>query len=143
MARRFGIPRRISRALNRRLLGFVTGSGVNSLITLETRGRKTGRPHLVVLPVYLVSSHRMFVVSSYGSHSDWLRNVTISPNIRLIRGGQTHRGSVRTITWEEFRVGMRGSKTRPTSVLRWLAPLVRTAFIARARISGTVVEITT
>ncbi|MEE9592642.1 MAG: nitroreductase family deazaflavin-dependent oxidoreductase [Thermoplasmata archaeon] len=143
MAQRFGFPRHISRVLNRKLLAFVTESGLNSLITLETQGRKTGRPHRVVLPVYPVSSHQMFVVSSYGPRSDWLRNVLASPNIRLTRGGRTHRGSVRAITWEEFRRGMRDSTRNATSAFRWLAPLVRTAFLVRARISGTVVEITT
>ncbi len=142
MPRRFGIPRRISRALNRRLLTFVTGAGFSSFVTLETKGRKTGRVHRVVLPVYLVNSHRVFVVSSYGRRSDWLRNVLVSPKIRLTRGGQTYNGSVRAITWEEFRRGMRDSTTKATSTLRWLAPLVRTAFLVRARISGTVVEIT-
>ncbi len=143
MPRRFGIPRRISRALNRRLLTFVTEAGFNALITLETKGRRTGRVHRVVLPVYLINSRRMFVVSSYGRRSDWLRNVLASPNIRLTRGGQTHRGSVRAITWEEFRRGMRDSTREATSALRWLAPLARTAFLVRGRISGTVVEITT
>ncbi len=107
MPRRFGIPRRISRVLSRRLLAFVTEAGFNSLITLETKGRKTGRVHRVVLPVYLVNSRRMFVVSSYGRGSDWLRNVLASPNIRLTRGGQTQRGSVRAINWKEFRSVMR------------------------------------
>ncbi|MFQ5986349.1 MAG: nitroreductase/quinone reductase family protein [Thermoplasmata archaeon] len=143
MPQRFGIPRRISRALSRRFLVFVTKSGFHSLITLETQGRKTGRVHLVVLPVYLVNSHRMFVVSSYGRRSDWLRNVLVSPNVRLTRGGQTRRGSVRAITWEEFRRGVRDSAKKVTSAYRGVASLVRTAFLVRARISGTVVEITT
>ena len=143
MPGRFGIPRRISRALNRRFLGVVTDAGLTSLITLETKGRKTGRPHRVVLPVYLVSSHRMFVVSSYGRQSDWLRNVLVSPNIRLTRGGQSYNGSVRAIPWEEFRRGMRDSTKKATSTLRWLVPLLKSAFLVRARISGTVVEIKT
>ncbi len=143
MPRRFGIPRRISRALSRRLLAFVTEAGFNSFITLETKGRKTGRVHRVVLPVYLINSRRMFAVSSYGRQSDWLRNVLASPNIRLTRGGQTNNGSVRAITWEEFRRGMRDSTMKAKSTLRWLAPLARTAFLVRGRISGTVVEITT
>jgi deazaflavin-dependent oxidoreductase (nitroreductase family) len=143
MARRFGVPRRISRALSRRLLAFVTEAGFNSLITLETQGRKTGRVHRVVLPIYLVNPHRMFVVSSYGRRSDWLRNVLASPDIRLTRGGQTQRGSVRAITWKEFRRGMRDWAKEAPSNPRWLALLVRTAFLVRARISGTVVEITT
>ncbi len=85
----------------------------------------------------------MFVVSSYGRQSDWLRNILVSPSIRLTRGGQTQRGSVRPITWKEFRRGMRDLAKEATSTSRWLALLVRTAFLVRARISGTVVEITT
>ncbi|MFQ5911156.1 MAG: nitroreductase family deazaflavin-dependent oxidoreductase [Thermoplasmata archaeon] len=142
MAHRFGFPRHISRTLNRRVLAFVTKSGFNSLITLETQGRKTGRSHRVVLPVYLVSSHRMFVVSSYGRRSDWLRNVLASPNVRITRGGQTQRGSARPITWEELRRGTRNVTTDLPWALRCLAPLVKTTFLVRARISGTVVEIT-
>ncbi|MFQ5919277.1 MAG: nitroreductase family deazaflavin-dependent oxidoreductase [Thermoplasmata archaeon] len=143
MARRFGIPRRISRSLNRRLLGLVTDLGLRSLVTLETQGRRTGRLHRVVLPVYLVSSHRMFAVSSYGRRSDWLKNVAATPRVGVTRGGQAYHGTARLIAWGELHRTLRGSGARVTSIPRWLRMLVRTVFLVRARISGTVVEITT
>ncbi|MFQ6012651.1 MAG: nitroreductase family deazaflavin-dependent oxidoreductase [Thermoplasmata archaeon] len=141
MGRRFGIPRRISRALNRRLLAFVARAGLPSFITLETRGRTTGRPHRVVLPVVPASARRIFAVSSYGRQSDWWRNAVATPRVRITRDGQTYDGTVRTISWQEFRRGMGDSAKKGTAASRWLSPLVRLAFLVRARISGVVVSI--
>lgn len=44
-------------------------------ILLATRGRRSGRPHRVVLDVLARKAGIHYVQSAYGSHSDWLRNV--------------------------------------------------------------------
>ncbi|MFQ5552304.1 MAG: nitroreductase family deazaflavin-dependent oxidoreductase [Thermoplasmata archaeon] len=140
MGRRFGLPRRISRALNRRLLKYTAAQGLTALITLETQGRRTGRPHRVVLPVYPIGSHRFFVVSSYGRNSDWWRNVRAKPQVRFTRGNDTYDGFVRTVTFQAFR-RRTGDPADGRSRASWLRRLVRLAFLFRARISGVVVEI--
>lgn len=140
MGRRFGLPRRISRGINRRLLTFVAARGLTALIALETRGRRTDRPHQVVLPVYAVGSHRLFVVSSYGRDSDWWRNVRAEPRVRFMRGKEAFEGSVRTLTFQVFRRAT-GDLAEGPAQTYWLRRLARFVFLLRARISGVIVEI--
>lgn len=143
MGRRFGIPRRLSRSINRRFLGLFAAYGPTSIITLETRGRRSGRPHRVILPVYSEGPHRMFVVSSYGGHSDWFRNVQANPSVRVLRGRQAYEGKARVVTLREFRRALKGPQNHPSPSPSWLAPFVRLAFLVRARISRVVVEVET
>lgn len=140
MGRRFGLPRRISRGLNHRLLKYTAARGLTALITLETQGRRTGRPHRVVLPVYAEGSRRLFVVSSYGRDSDWWRNARANPRVRFFRGNEIHEGSVRTVTAQAFRRAT-GNSAEDRAQTSWVRRLVRLAFLLRARISGVVVEI--
>lgn len=140
MGRRFGLPRRISRILNRRLLKYTAARGLTALIALETRGRRTDRPHRVVLPVYPVGADRMFAVSSYGRESDWWRNVRANPRVRFTRGSETVDGSVRTVDFRTFRQ-LTDDAVDDAVPASWLRRVVRLAFLLRARISGVVVEI--
>ncbi|MEE9163805.1 MAG: nitroreductase family deazaflavin-dependent oxidoreductase [Thermoplasmata archaeon] len=140
MGQRFGLPRRISRAISGRLLKYTAARGLTALITLETQGRRTGRPHRVVLPVFSTGSDRMFAISSYGRESDWWRNVRANPRVQFTRGTETYEGSVRTVPFRVFQQVTGGSGEDPVRASR-LQRVVRLAFLLRARISGVVVEI--
>jgi hypothetical protein len=93
-----------------------------------------------MLPVYAVGSRRLFVVSSYGRDSDWWRNARVNPQVRFVRGNETHQGSVRTVTFQAFRRAT-GDSADNSARTSWLRRLVKLAFLLRARISGVVVEI--
>ena len=62
-------------------LGFVFGS---RLLLLEHAGRKTGARRLVVLEVVGHPAPDTYVVASgFGSRSQWYRNVTANPHVRV------------------------------------------------------------
>ncbi len=70
-------------------LGFVFGS---RLLLLEHVGRKTGARRLVVLEVVGHPAPDTYVVASgFGSRSQWYRNVTANPHVRV---SVAHRAAV-------------------------------------------------
>jgi deazaflavin-dependent oxidoreductase (nitroreductase family) len=56
-------------------------------VLLTTRGRKTGLPREVLLPCERVSDGTMFVISTYGNRSDWIRNIRRDPAVRISCAG--------------------------------------------------------
>lgn len=57
-------------------------------VLLTTIGRKTGLPREVLLPCARTDAF-VLVMSTYGSRSDWMRNLRADPRVRV-----THRGRV-------------------------------------------------
>ena len=112
--------------------------GRRSLITLETRGRVSGRPHRVVVPV-LTTGSRMFAVSSYGGQSDWWKNAMADPTVRVTRLGAPAAGTLQEVSFGELRRTLRVGRTQART--GWMERGVRLAFLVRARISGHVAEI--
>jgi deazaflavin-dependent oxidoreductase (nitroreductase family) len=70
-------------------LGAVFG---DRLLMIEHTGRATGQPRRVVLEVIERPSPRQWVVvSGFGEHAQWLRNVDAHPEVRLFLGSQRPR----------------------------------------------------
>jgi deazaflavin-dependent oxidoreductase (nitroreductase family) len=60
-------------------------------VLLTTRGRKTGLPREVLLPCARAGS-RVFVVSTYGRRSAWIRNLEACREVELTASGEKVRG---------------------------------------------------
>lgn len=56
-------------------------------VLLTTKGRRTGLPREVLLPCERVSDGTMFVISTYGHRSDWIRNIRRDPAVRTSCAG--------------------------------------------------------
>ncbi|WP_422744772.1 nitroreductase family deazaflavin-dependent oxidoreductase [Micromonospora sp. WMMD754] len=85
MARR-RIPRWLARApipLYRHGLGRLLGG---RLMMLEHRGRRSGLPRHVVLEVVDREPGALFLASGYGRGSQWFRNVSADPAVRVWNG---------------------------------------------------------
>jgi hypothetical protein len=72
---RGGRPNRVARVVDRvTALVFARGVSPDYLVTLEVKGRRSGR--IIRLPlVMVVDGHERFVVSMLGQGANWLRNV--------------------------------------------------------------------
>lgn len=99
------------------------------MVVLETRGRRTGKPHAVVLPAYLRTQEALFLVSAYGENADWVRNVLEDPRVR-VRGVETWEGTARRVSVAALRDALHGAEL-PGPLL--LAPLTKAFVLAWAR----------
>ena len=80
------IPRWIARSpipLFRAGLGFVFG---RRLVMLEHLGRTSGLRRYVVLEVLEHDARGLVIVSGYGRHAHWYRNVLAHPGVRVWTG---------------------------------------------------------
>jgi deazaflavin-dependent oxidoreductase (nitroreductase family) len=59
-------------------------------IAVTTRGRRSGRPHTVVLDVIDVdaTTGTWYVSPANGRRSDWVRNVLVDPRVTVEHGGR-------------------------------------------------------
>lgn len=82
------IPRRLARLpISLYHWGFGPLLG-HRLMMLEHRGRTTGQRRYVALEVLDRGPGWLIVVSGYGSSSQWYRNVTATPAVRIWTGRQ-------------------------------------------------------
>ncbi len=67
-------------------------------------GRKTGRRRQTVLEVvhYDPVTHECIVVSGYGDHADWYRNIQAHPALEIQVGYQHYRPEQRNLSPEEM-----------------------------------------
>jgi len=72
-------------------------------IVLETRGRRTGKPHVVVLDVlhHDAERDRYYVQPAYGDAADWVRNVRREPRVTARVGARRFDARVRDVTGAE------------------------------------------
>jgi len=72
-------------------------------IVLETIGRRSGRPHEVMLDVvgYDRARNTYYVQPAYGDRSDWVRNVRAQPTVSVRIGGRRIPARVRDATGRE------------------------------------------
>ncbi|MCH8345910.1 MAG: nitroreductase family deazaflavin-dependent oxidoreductase [Chloroflexi bacterium] len=87
--------------------------GLTGLITLETKGRRTGLPHTIPVLATLVGDY-LLVGTIRGNRSQWIENVRVNPNVRYWLRGRVH--EARTLV---FTPGESPPETQP------LPPLVR------------------
>lgn len=80
---------------------FTRALGVDWIV-LETRGRRSGRPHTVVLDVVGHDPMRdvYYVQPAYG-RADWIRNVAANPDVAARVGERRFRARVRDATGRE------------------------------------------
>jgi hypothetical protein len=72
---RDGHPNRLARTLDRGTAAlYALGVAPNYLVTLEVRGRRSGRTIALPLVMVVVEDER-YLVSMLGQHSNWVRNV--------------------------------------------------------------------
>jgi deazaflavin-dependent oxidoreductase (nitroreductase family) len=99
-------------------------------IVLETVGRRTGRPHVVVLDVidHDRASDRYYVQPAYGEAADWVRNVRRESRVTARVGSRRVRGRVRDVTGAEGADAMlRFMRAHPryARVVAWFVGHVR------------------
>lgn len=97
-----GRPNALARR-NNALMAWIHGRGIapSLMVTLETRGRRTGKILRVPLVVAEFEGNR-YLVSMLGEHADWVRNLRTSGGEALML-----HGSVETIRTEEVSVAER------------------------------------
>ena len=64
---------------------------------LTTTGRHSGRPHRIEI-WFAVSDGVAYLLSGGGERSDWVRNLTISPDVVLEIGGEKRTTKARVVT---------------------------------------------
>ena len=99
---RGGHPNTLAKVLN---FGWATlhaaGIEPNSMVTLEVRGRKSGKP--ISFPLALVAFHgERYLVSMLGTQANWVRNVKAEDGRATLR-----HGIVEQVCLEEIPVAQR------------------------------------
>jgi deazaflavin-dependent oxidoreductase (nitroreductase family) len=92
----FGLPLVLPRVVARTL---ATALSIDWIV-VTTRGRRTGKPHTVVLDVvgYDAVTKTWYVQPAYGYESDWVRNVLANPSVEVEIDGRRSRGRVVEVT---------------------------------------------
>ena len=80
--------------------GITSAIGIDWIV-LETRGRRTGKPHTVVLDVVHSERGTYYVQPAYGRGAQWVRNVTAHPEVKVRIGNRVMRARVRDATGTE------------------------------------------
>ena len=95
----FRLPLRLHR---RGLRGFERLLGVDWLV-LTTRGRRTGRPHAVMLDVvgHDPATDTFYVQPADGRRADWVRNVGVDPHVTVEVTGRRLDAVVTDVTGAE------------------------------------------
>ena len=99
---RDGRPNRLARVLDRGTAAlYALGVAPNYLVTLEVRGRRSGRT--IALPlVMVVAGGERYLVSMLGEGANWVRNVRAAGGDAALR-----HGSREEVRLEELAVGRR------------------------------------
>ncbi len=72
-------------------------------VMLTTVGRKSGRPHRAVVDLLKrdTATDTYYVVSAYGAHSDWYRNLEANPELEVQVGRRRFRARATTLPSDE------------------------------------------
>jgi len=98
---RGGHPNALARMLNR-ISAKVHALGIapNYLVTLEVRGRRTGRVTSFPLVMAVVDGER-YLVSMLGPDASWVRNLQAAEGRAVLRHGRTERVRLEEVPVEE------------------------------------------
>ena len=122
--------------LYRARLGFIFGS---RLLMLEHAGRKTGiRRYVVLEAVDHPDPHTYIVAAGFGDRAQWLRNVRVSPRVRVYTG--YHRpvpALARALTSEETAAALTAYARRHPRAWAALKPVFEATLGARIGSDGT------
>lgn len=98
---RGGRPNRVARLLDRGGAAvYALGVGPDYLVTLEVRGRRSGRVVRLPLVMVIVAGERFFV-SMLGEGVNWVRNVEAANGIVTLRHGRSERVRLQKVAPEE------------------------------------------
>ena len=89
LAARFHFVPRALRGAHAVLIAMLRGyfSRAPGWVLLTTRGRRTGLPREVLLPCARTNGD-IIVISTYGTRSDWFRNLRKEPQVEVTAGGR-------------------------------------------------------
>lgn len=110
---------RAPRILYRHRLGWMLG---HRFLLLEHIGRRTGASHLTVVEVlhYDAGSRRAVVMSGWGLHADWLRNIEANGEVEVTIGRQTYAAEHRLLDEQGAAQVLADYERRN----RWLRPII-------------------
>jgi len=74
-----------------------TGHDRHSVVDLTTMGRVSGRPHTIEI-WFARHGSTLYMLSGGGTRSDWVRNLTRSPVVRIHVGADEYAGTARIVT---------------------------------------------
>ncbi|MGZ8755429.1 MAG: nitroreductase/quinone reductase family protein [Acidimicrobiia bacterium] len=69
----------------------------HSVIDLTTVGRVSGRPHTIEI-WFAQHGSTLYILSGGGTHSDWVRNLTRTPVVRVRVDADEYAGRARIVT---------------------------------------------
>lgn len=95
----FRVPLPLFRAgVGRRVL-----RGAAPWIAITARGRRTGKPHTVLVDCLLQESASgpWYVQATYGTDAGWVRNITANPRFEVETGDRSFTARARHLTREE------------------------------------------
>jgi deazaflavin-dependent oxidoreductase (nitroreductase family) len=69
----------------------------HSVIDLTTVGRVTGRPHTIEI-WFAQHGSSLYLLSGGGTRSDWVRNLTRTPGVRIRVGADEYAGMARLVS---------------------------------------------
>jgi deazaflavin-dependent oxidoreductase (nitroreductase family) len=95
-----------------------------SIIVLETTGRKTGRRSTVTLAAVRVGRH-VLVSTFRGRRSEWVKNLSVDPNVRYWIGGRPRRATATVIPPGAPPADTEGFPPAVCGLLPFLAPYAR------------------
>ncbi|MCJ2519424.1 MAG: nitroreductase/quinone reductase family protein [Candidatus Thermoplasmatota archaeon] len=137
----FRLLRKASRLLNRSVAPFVRATSPQSIALLKTRGRHSGREHVVILPIYLRRGNRIYLISGYRLESDWAKNILRDGTVSILLCEKVLKGRARMIDFSRFRQLLHRSAGEKLPGPRWGLALTRALVLIWARV-GTVFSVT-
>jgi deazaflavin-dependent oxidoreductase (nitroreductase family) len=103
---RYAWQKHVGNRIGRALLALGIAPPIYAL--LETTGRKTGRPRRTPVGNGLVRGTSTFwLVSEYGTRSDYVRNIVANPRVRVKIGRRWHPGTAHVMPDDDPRVRQR------------------------------------
>ena len=72
-------------------------------LLLRHIGRKSGMHHSTVLEIvdYVIATHTCIVVSGWGERAQWLKSITVNPDVDVTQGVRTQRARARRMRRNE------------------------------------------
>jgi deazaflavin-dependent oxidoreductase (nitroreductase family) len=75
----------------------ITDLDRHSVLHLTTLGRVTGRPHTIEI-WFAQNGATLYMLSGGGDRSDWVRNLTHAPEVKVLTGDREYVGVGRIVT---------------------------------------------
>ncbi|MGE5303007.1 MAG: nitroreductase family deazaflavin-dependent oxidoreductase [Alphaproteobacteria bacterium] len=104
-------------------LGWLLGS---RFLLLGHSGRKTGMRHSTVLEIVddVSATHTYVVVSGWGESAQWLKNITVNPDVDVTLGTRTRRARARRMRRNEAESALRNYSRSHPRAARQLARVI-------------------